>query len=439
MVRYVLRKVRAEQGLRLKDLEDYQISSASISNLERGEVKTRDGTFEYLLKKLGLNQKKLRELVENEKEEIEELQFTLECVESLLEQGINEPAIKQLEQIQLEDFHPLISYFCYLEGYYNRRLKNWPQARKSFQKGIRLCSQHNLKPQDNILAACYNQLSICSYNQHNFSQAIAFADQGLKVFDDTLKREDIQYSLQSNKILYLIKSSQMNYAAQTLDKLWNSIDKIKRKVVVITLHKFQSIILRSWGMYPKATMICEEGIRFASINGFQDQQLDILNILGSILLEQNELHKAKKRFQMVLLMDQKLDFPFVHIDAHTYLAILHSKQKDWQTAESHATSAIEMSRKITNDFRLAKASIVKGDILCKQMKWEQAIPFYQETIKITTKHGFINRKYTALSRLSRCFDVLNNHVELITCMKQMLEIQNDLKITSEEDEIYDFF
>jgi tetratricopeptide (TPR) repeat protein len=439
LVRYVLRKVRTEHGLRLKDLEDCHISSASISNLERGEVKARDGTFEYLLKKLGLTQESLKVRVEKEKEDIEEIRFTLECMESFLEQGVNEPAIKQLEQIQLEDFHPLTPYFCYLEGYYNRRLKNWPQARKSFQKGIRLCNQHNLKPQDNILAACYNQLSICSYNQNNFSQAIAFVDQGLEIFDSTLKREDIQYSLQSNKVLYLIKSSQMNYAAQTLDKLWDSIDKIKRKVVVITLHKFKSIILRNWGMHSKATTICEEGIRFASINGFQDQQLDLLNIIGSILLEQNELHKAEKRFHMVLLMDQNIDFPFVHIDAHTYLAILRSKQKNWLTAENHANEAIAWSKKITNDFRLAKAFIVKGDILCKQMKWEHAIPYYQETIKITSKHRFINRKYTALSRLSRCFDVLNNHVELVTCMKQMLEIQKDLKITSEEDEIYDFF
>ncbi|MCH5584747.1 helix-turn-helix transcriptional regulator [Shimazuella sp. AN120528] len=430
--------MRKEKGLRLKDLEDYHISSGSISNLERGEVKTRDGTFEYLLKKLGLTQESLKKRVEKEKEEIEELQFTFECVKTLLEQELKDEVSKQLDSIQLENFHPLITYYCYLKGLFYRRSKNWKMARKYFHRGLDMCKQHKLEPSDNILAVSYNQLSIYSFNQNNFTEAIEYANKGLKIYDASLALADIKFSLISNKILYLIKLSQYDLATQLLNEVWDSIDKIERTSVALSLYKYRAIILRRRRMFSEAIAVCKAGIRLAGKNEIQYRHLDLINVMGSIFLEQEKWDKAEKRFQMVLLMDQKLDFPRRQVDAHIYLGVLYSKQKEWGKANEQTNTAIKISREIPDDFRSARALIVLGDILFKQMKWEKALSCYQEAVDLTRKHRFKDRQLTALSRSARCFDILDKHEELVTCMKQILEIQNDLKITI-EDEIYDIF
>jgi tetratricopeptide (TPR) repeat protein len=105
-------------------------------------------------------------------------------------------------------------------------------------------------------------------------------------------------------------------------------------------------------------------------------------------------------------------------------------------AKKHIQQAITMSEEKPDEFRLARALIVLGDIYFKLMKWEQALSYYKKSMNLSKKHCYKERQLSSLTRAARCYDILNRNDELILSMKEILEIQNNLKITREE-EIYD--
>lgn len=436
LVRFIIKKVRKSKGLRQKDIEDFNLSSATISNIERGEVDPRDDTFTYLLKKLGLNGKILDELIQEEKEDMENLQFCLDGIETMLDNEKVDFAKNKLDKIDLYEFHPLAPYLNYLKGRYFYKNNDWKKASKCFEHAVNLCKQHKIEPQDNIISICYNQLSNCSFHQHNLDQALTYVKNGLDAYDDTKQRKDILHLLLSNKVLYLMKSSQSDYASQVLNELWESISEVESVSLLLNLYNYHSTLLREREAFDEAIRICNEGIQIAKKNRIQNRQLDLLNVLGSIYLKQKMFSKALQCFQMVLDIDKDADYPRIYIDAHTYLGILYLAQRDWTSAYSHLQQSIDIGRNVFDVFRLTKALIVQGNCFFYQQKYAEAVLYYQEAVDLTGEHGFKHRQYTALLKLANCFDMLNEKDHFVASIKQIYEIQKELNIKS-EDELYE--
>lgn len=112
----IIRRVRKEKGLRLEDVADENISPATVSNLERGVSHVKQEKMYYLLDKLGISIDKLPELIIDQKEELERGKFNLFTIESLRDNGFPELALEKLNQMQLEDQHPLAAYAYLIKG-----------------------------------------------------------------------------------------------------------------------------------------------------------------------------------------------------------------------------------------------------------------------------------------------------------------------------------
>ncbi|TCP60824.1 tetratricopeptide repeat protein [Baia soyae] len=440
LARYIVKKTRKDLGLNQKDLEDLSLSASTISNIERGEVDPRDETFAYLLKKLNLDQAKLDSLIQQEQYAMEELRFYFDCIETMLDNqnfGSTEGKLEilnKLEAVKLEDFHTSAPWLSYLKGRYYYKSNDFKKARFHFEQAIQLCRIHKLEPENNIISLCYNQLSSCSHYQNDFLSALAHVKNGLEAFDDTKKRPEVRYLLLSNKILYLMKSSQSDLALQLLSEIWESLSEIENIPVRLNFYKYRSTLLREQEEFNKAIQICEEGIELARKTKMQDDgYLDLLNILGSIYLKQRLFNKALSRFQMALEIDRNLEYPRRHIDIHSYLAVLFLAQQDWKQAYAHIQEAIQISRKLPDIFRLSKALIIQGNCLSHQGHYADAVPFFQEAIKLTGKHGFKHRQHSALLKLTNCFDMMKSNDEFITCMKEMYILQKELHFKSEDD------
>ncbi|SEN67517.1 helix-turn-helix domain-containing protein [Lihuaxuella thermophila] len=433
LIRYVIKKTRIDKGLHQRDLADVHISDGTISNIERGKVVVKDDTFHYLLHKLGLDNGKLEELVEQERKRIEHLKFQLDGIESLLENGDLEAAYEDLRLVPMDEFHPLAPYYTYLKGRYEYKRKQWNKASKYFKLALRLCKQHMIDPEDNIISMCFNQLSRCSYHQNDLAQALEYVKHGLEKYDDTKGKREVKYFLFSNKILFLIKSSHLDHASQILNELWPSIPQIDSIPVLLDLYKYRAAILRERGAFQEAISISNEGIEIARRNWIQNQHLDLLNVLGSVYLKNKKFEMAFPRFEMVLKLDRKLKYPRRHVDAHTYLAMLYSAQEDWGKADYHLKKAIDIGRKVADLFRLAKALIVQGNFYYYQQKYNEAIPLYQEASELSERHGFKQRQISALLKLSACFAKMKKTDELHKCNERLVSIINELKIISEDD------
>ncbi|MFC7443156.1 tetratricopeptide repeat protein [Laceyella putida] len=437
LVRYIIKKRRKKKNLRLEDLKDRNISIATISFIENGEQKVSQEKFHYLLTKLNIDPASLGHLVAQEEKKIEELRFQLDFIEALLDNNETTTVYDLLLRIHLEDFHPLAPHYHYLLGLVHFKKQDWPKAEHFFQRAILLCRHHSLNPQDNVIALCLKELSACAYHQNDLEQALSFVDQGLEAFREEKGRKEVRFVLLSNKILYLLRDAQTEQASHLLNQVWPQIQQIELTRVTLNLYKFRAILLRKSKMHEEAIACCKEGIRKGKRNLFLSRTYDLLNVLGSIYLQQKEFEKAAYYFELVINNDQDMKFPRRHMDAHTYLAILHSSQQNWVKAKDHFDQAIELGKELNDAFRLTKAYIVRGNSLKNQQRYNDAIASYKQAIVLAQNHHYKSREAKALYLMAECYDKMKEEKEFTESTNCLFFLLKELNFKGDEDDIYE--
>ncbi len=277
--------------------------------------------------------------------------------------------------------------------------------------------------------------------QHDLGQAIQYVNQGLEEYEPTKEKKGIKYRLLGNKTLYLLRSSKSDQASRLLDKVWPEVEKLDHSYdgfSLLNLYKFRSMILRDHEMYEESLHCCDKGMKIARNHrsSIRIHYLDFILISGSIYLLQKDFAKAYDRFQLALNSDSDFKSPRRHLDAHTYFGILFNYKKDWTRATYHLEKAIKIGREKSDEFRLAKALIVRGNIYYFQNQFSEAIPYYQEATNLSEKHGYKQRQHTALLKLTDCFDNLNEKEKMRDCLEKAYRLQKNLKIKSEA-EVYE--
>lgn len=439
ITRYVLRKRRVnELGKKMSELENYEISKGSISNIENFKNNPHPKTLKIYLDKLGLKIKQVYEMADSVEQEIEEILFHLETIETIIEKQDLKSANHRLKKISLDDFHPLAPFVAYLQGKILYEEKQWNKAEKKFLVAIKLHHTYGITHNKNLISASYKSLASCSYFNNDLSQALKLVDLGLESYDDTQERKGVKYQLLGNKVLYLLKSSEKIKASRLLDKVWDDVkllDDSYDDYSVLNLYKFRSTILRDEEHYDDALECCKNGTMISrkhwSIN--ISHYLDFLIIAGSVFLKQHDYQKAWDRFELAIDSDQDLRAPRRHVDSYTYLGIMYNAQKKWQEASVHLDKALKIGRQIPDPFRLTKALIVKGNLYFQQKKWDQAILLYQECYSISKSNNFRQRQYSSLLKLADCFANIGDEKQLNFYTTKLYYLQKDLKITWEED------
>ncbi|MBA4493228.1 helix-turn-helix domain-containing protein [Paenactinomyces guangxiensis] len=355
LVRYIIRKVRKERGLRQGDLGN--ISAAVISLLESGKAPLEGETFEYMLKQLDLYPKeKLETAVEKEQEKMRELNLILQCIEAALDKGSHEVALKQLKKIKIEKFHPLAPSVYYLEGRYHYLKNDWNKSSKIFHHALDLVDKNNIAPPVNVLSYCYKDLSNGCFYQNDLQNALMYVNQGIEAFDKNKGRKEVIYRLYANKIQYLMKLSQHDHAAQILNDTWLDRSKIENISVVLNLYQFRAAIFRGREDFEKAIAICNEGIEIAVRYRIKKRHLDLLNILGTVYLKQTIYDKALQCFQIVLWMDEDNEYRRRKIDSLSNIGTLFINQTNWEQADDYLNKALKMGREVGRHLPIGKGT-----------------------------------------------------------------------------------
>lgn len=425
ITRYILRKVRKEEKLRQIDLADSKVSYGTISNIERGIGHVDEQTIYRYLSKLGLTKKMLKQLVSKELERIDNLTFFLESAEALIDVNKYEEAEEMLKESPLDRFHPLAPYYTYLEGRILREKGNFKKAEQCYFLAIRLINQYNLRYRSNVSATCYNALGVLSYKQNKLEDAISYTDKGIAEVDGS-KENGIMYTLISNKILYLLKSSQYDAAKQTLDEIWHHISDIDNTSVLLNIYKSKATILSKMRKYEEAVEVCKNGISIAMRNHIPVRYLDLIVVLGSIYLSQEQVKSAKQCFETVLRYDREVNYPRSHVDALSSLAVISMQEGNYDEAKKKVELAADIARKFSQFYGLAKALVIGGNLSVAQSRFQEASHFYSEAEQIAEKHGFKERQYEALLLLADCFDNMNLEEEWKRTAKKLLNLQQNL-------------
>ncbi|OYD07111.1 helix-turn-helix domain-containing protein [Paludifilum halophilum] len=403
----IIRKVRKEQGLRLEDLADENISPATISNIERGVPHVNQDKTKYLMKKLNIDMDRLPELMMSEQEQLENLRFELFSIQSLRDTGDADQALEELNRLELDDSHPLAATYHYLKGkcFYSR--KKWKKAERSYYNAIRLANQNSYDKTTNIEAVSFLELGLCSYTQNDLNQALQYTHSSKDAFVQGGERPYIWYVANFNEALFLERLGRLAESMKVIHEIWDSLVHTDKIETVISFYWLRSELLRRNGLHDEAIDYAMQGLEKARQNLSYNLIFELWTVLGSTYMAKENWNAAKTCFNRALHLKGKFTQEQRFVTTYARLGQLYMLQEKWDEAYDVISQAILVGEKYDDAPKLTYALQVMGDYYRTREKKEKAIPYYQRALELAQKHNYKKKKYKALFRLAQCWDGLD--------------------------------
>ncbi|SFS62582.1 helix-turn-helix transcriptional regulator [Marininema halotolerans] len=429
-----VRRVRKSKGLRLEDLSDENISSATISNIERGITHVKLSKVYYLVEKLGISTEEIPSLLNDQRDELDEIKFRLSSIETFIEMnGDPSIAIKQLEEIQLEDNDVNFALLQFIKGKAYRYIKNWKQAERCYTLAISLCNHHH--DFENIEAISYLDLGMCYYHQNKIEEALIFTNNGLDAFKEVKERKYVKFSLIRNKAVFLERLDRIVEGLKVIQDIWDSMEQIDQTDNVLTLYSIRSYLLQKAGMVDEAIHYANEGLTLARINKHYTSIFRFLIVLGFSYTAKSEWKRAEACFNNSLTYQQIL-MSEINLRTDTYIGLgkLHLQQGKKEDAKEWFEKAIANSVEHDDDSNLMYALRVMGDYWKRSDNKLKAISYYERALEIARKINDRQAEQKLNFRLSQCYE----KIDQMKFEKYLLSIyKTQMELGKEEDGILD--
>ncbi|SMO77211.1 transcriptional regulator [Melghirimyces algeriensis] len=400
----MIRKIRKEKGLRLEDLADEHISTATISNIERGIPYVHQERAFYLLKKLEIDMERLPELVMGEQQKTDDLRRYFAMVETIRQTGDIDEALRRLNQLSMADSHPMTPTLYYLKGRCFFSDNDWDQAKQSLYRAIQLAGQHSPQTVCNIASASYVELGCISYYENNLNEALKYTDQGLNTFVPDGERPHLWFIIHRNKAVYLERLGRIGESLAIIEQMWTKLSDIDDMESLLTCYWLRSELLRKHKVYDLATQYAMEGLDLAQRNKQYDYMFDLWTVLGSVFMSKREIDRAQSCFDTALKLKEKLTDRTSITTIYLRLGSLYLSQQQFLKASEVLQRATQSAQDCNDIPRLCTAFMLNGDQYRLQDRFDEAIPFYQKTLALAGKHGYRKREYWASYRLAQCYD-----------------------------------
>ncbi|EGK11668.1 tetratricopeptide repeat protein [Kroppenstedtia eburnea] len=420
----LIRKVRREQGLRLEDLADENISPATISNIERGVPYVHQEKIRYVLSKLRLNPEDLPELLLGEQQSMELLRFRLDSIETLLEFGQKEKSRQKLKELKVPDSHPFASRTRFLLGKSYALTGNFKRSDRMFSNAIRLERQHDHHPRSNLEACSYYELCRSAIRQNLPEQALEYTHLGLRAFDPDGERQQIQYLLKTDRAGILLQLSRFGESLKLVDELWKERPQIQPVRVLIQLYLLRVRLLRKTGMLQQAVACAREGLEIARINRDHLGTFELWSALGDVYQSGQNWIEAEACLELALQLDQLMENREGLIHLYNRLGALYLRRKKWEQAEEMMNRAIRLGEEGPGTPLLMETLTLAGDLYRQTGETEKAIQRFERALQLSEKHRFREKEIEILFRLAQCHEK-KDHRSFLRYMENMYRVQKE--------------
>ncbi|PTX59582.1 tetratricopeptide repeat protein [Melghirimyces profundicolus] len=415
----VIRKVRKEKGLRLEDLADDKISPATISNIERGVPHVRSDRAIYLLNKLGIAPEEIPELLIGEQESLKSLEQQLQLAEVQRDIGRPQTVLDELDHLDIKDENPLAPLLYYIKGKCLVSLKQWKKAERSLHKAIQLATQ--AKPETNIEAAAFLELSVCHYLQNDLDGALKFTDSGMDAFISGGDRPYLWYILQKNKGLFFERLGRVGECLKLVQDVWEEMDRIDDIDVVLTFYWLRAEMSYRMQMDDDAIRYASEGLDIARRNLSYRSIITLCTVLGNVFMRKKDFEAAKNYFQTALdcpktMISKSLTKTLIS------LGMLYNHQGNTTQALETFDQAIQNAKDHNDAPRIVNALLLIGDLHRKMDQTKEAIQVYEEALSIARDYVYKIREHRALYGLAESWRNIDEK-EFQKYVRSMYEIQ----------------
>ncbi|WP_124727254.1 tetratricopeptide repeat protein [Staphylospora marina] len=420
----VLRKKRKSMRKRMRDLADEFVSTATISNIERGLPIVNPAKILHYAKKLGIGPDELPAIVRRYNQGDDEREAELMSILSNIDLGDAREGLARLQALDIPASSPqhLMKQFLMGKHFFNQG--KWSKAQTYFSEVLRSVDKYPSLRRSNLKAYCCYDLGRVFYYKNDLTNALGYNQLGIDAYvrDCDKNRSQIIHSLKVAKAIYLEKLERLDEALQALDELWEHIADIRSVQVLLNIYETKADILTRKKRYDEAIEIAWEGIEIARINLAYERAHDLWTTLGSVYLQKKAYEKAEYCIRTALSMRKRVNGEFLLVKAYTLWGMLCMRTERWEEALTALQTAVQLGEKTNDARRHVMALIVLGDWYQLQGRYEEAVSPLQKAHELATEHQFLKQRHITLVELSKCWKRLNRG-EFINSLENLFEVE----------------
>mgnify|MGYP001947172160 CR=1 FL=1 len=427
-----IRKKRKDQGLRLEDLADEHISTATISNIERGVPHVNREKISYLMEKLNLDIDEVSKMLLEDNENMESMQLKFTAIDTLLSLGKVDKASRFLMNIPAKFISHHQASIHLLKGRAYLQQRDWHKAERELSDAIRLAERDRYAQKINLLALCYLDLATCRYLQYDLKHALQFIERGIQALrKDREDYQQVRYRLLTNQVTYLERSGFTDEALKRLNQLWLSLDSIQELSIILKMHIIRAKLLRKVKLYHDAIKCARKGIQLAVGSYYYEELFHLWMILGMTYLDLYQLENAEICFAFVGDLEDQVNSKKEVIRAYCSLSYLYLLKNELDEAERSANEAARLSDRHPNQPIRDYVWILCGQIEKKRGNWEKAARCFQQAIQIASKQKASSSLLQSYVELAECYQKLEKEEEFVETITQIYRLQKKLHGTEQ--------
>ncbi|TCW38912.1 tetratricopeptide repeat protein [Laceyella sacchari] len=422
-----IRKVRKERGLRLEDLSDQHISTATISNIERGVPHVNKDKVLYLMNKLGLDLSEVPDMIEKDTGSIESLQVRFTAIETMIQLGNYQRALALLSDLSDEVTSQHQATIHYLKGRIHFIKRDWRKAERELSEAIRLAYQDPYSPKVNLEAASYLCLSECRMQHKDWEQALKYVERGLDALTDEEEIfEQMHVKLLLARIENLQKLDRADEALRGVDEVWALLPQIRSRQLILQTYALRAELLRKMKLYQDAIRYAREGSQIAVGSKEYGGMFRLWSVLAHSYQDAGQLADAEVAFEFVLELGEHVNDKEDLVQASCSLGQVYLMQGKMEQARDILKQALDMAERIHHGLLTSTALILLGQAMKNMNHYLDAIEYFQSAGKIADKNKLKDRVYLCYYELADCYEKIGEEAKFQEATQLMYQTQKEL-------------
>ncbi|MFC7439852.1 helix-turn-helix domain-containing protein [Laceyella putida] len=422
-----IRKVRKERGLRLEDLSDEHISTATISNIERGVPHVNKDKVLYLMNKLGLDLSEVPDMVEKDTGSIESLQVKFTAIETMIQLGNTQRALALLSDLSDEVLSQHQATIHYLKGRIHLAKRDWRKAERELSEAIRLAYQDPYSPKANLEAASYLCLSECRAQHKDWEQVLKYVERGLDALvgeEESFEQTPVKLSLA--RIRSLHKLGRTDEALRGIEQVWTRLPEIRSRQLVIQMYTIRAELLREMKLYQDAIRYAREGSQIAVSSKEYDEMFHLWSVLAHAYKEAGQLVDAETAFEFVLELGDYLSNKEEWVRAICSLGQVYLMQGKMEQARETLKQALELAERIHHGMLTSAALILLGQVMKNMNHYLDAIEYFKRAGKVADKNKCKESVYLCYYELADCYEKMGDVEKFKEATERMYRTQKEM-------------
>lgn len=422
-----IRKVRKERGLRLEDLSDEHISTATISNIERGVPHVNKDKVLYLMNKLGLDLNDVPDMIEKDTGSLESLQVMFTAIETLIQLGNTQRSLALLADLPDQVVSQHQATIHYLKGQICFVKRDWRKAERELSEAIRLAYQDPYSPKENLEAASYFYLSECRSQHKDWDQALKYVERGLEALTNEEKNfEPIRIKLSLARIRILKKLKRPDEALRGIEQVWTQLPQIRSRQLMIQLYTLRAELLCEMKLYQDAIRYAREGSQTAICSKDYDVMFRLWSVLATAYKESGQWSDAETAFEFVLELGNYLNDKEEWVQACCSLGQVYLHQGKTEQARETLKQALDTAERIHHSLLTSTALILLGQTMKQMSHYLDAVEYFKRARKLADKNKYKERVYLCYYELADCYEKMGYIDQFKEATERMYHTQKEM-------------